>query len=432
MSLNRHETGHTFGAAHDCDSDTCQTTEAVTSGNCCPLSPNACDANAQFIMNPYTTDSVNHFSPCTVGNVCSAMGRKLVNTACLSDNRAVDTFSGQQCGNGIVEGDEQCDCGDAASCANDPCCDASTCRFSSGSVCDDINEDCCNNCQFATNGTVCRPSTSSCDPEEVCPGNAGICPADITAPDGQSCSLPDVSSQAGSLACASGQCTSRNLQCMSAFGSMTGGSNDTSACDDQTCLLSCTYAALGPRTCASRNTFMLDGTPCRGGGHCTSGTCSGGSEVLDWIKNHKGVVIGIAVAVGVLLLIVIISCCCGCLRGRPMSRIDQNVNGPPVASGWYGPPPPGVPPPGVPPHQSPMQQPSGGWMPPQSPDGGWNRAASPQTWAPGPHHEQLQMGGLYGSGILGSTNPHGSNTPPPPLYPQRPPQSYFGGSMRYA
>ena len=79
---------------------------------------------------------------------------------CLTDNKQVTTISGQQCGNGIVEPGEECDCGGTEGCGDNSCCDATTCKFAGNAVCDDSNEDCCRNCQLATNGTVCRASST--------------------------------------------------------------------------------------------------------------------------------------------------------------------------------------------------------------------------------------------------------------------------------
>lgn len=186
-----HETGHLLGSQHDCTSETCSDGHTVAAQQCCPFSTTTCDAGGQFIMNP-TARNVQKFSPCTIGNVCSAMGRNSVKTSCLVANKDVSTISGSQCGNGIVEAGEDCDCGGASSCGDNPCCDPTTCKFTTNSVCDPSNEDCCtSSCQFASNGTVCRPSTGACDPQEVCSGTAATCPSDKTAPDGKSSnSLP--------------------------------------------------------------------------------------------------------------------------------------------------------------------------------------------------------------------------------------------------
>ena len=181
-----HETGHTYGAVHDCDSQTCANANYVNSQQCCPLSATTCDAGAQYIMNPYTSQGITKFSPCSIGNICSAIGRKSVDTECLSNNKNVVTYTGQQCGNGIVEPGEQCDCGGTAGCGNDSCCDPTTCKFVAGAVCDDANEDCCQGCQYKPKGAVCRKSTNFCEIQKVCPGNGGNCPTGNTQkPDGK-------------------------------------------------------------------------------------------------------------------------------------------------------------------------------------------------------------------------------------------------------
>ena len=47
-----HETGHGFGAYHDCTSSVCATSQV-----CCPLSATTCDANQQYIVIPPFTSS---------------------------------------------------------------------------------------------------------------------------------------------------------------------------------------------------------------------------------------------------------------------------------------------------------------------------------------------------------------------------------------
>ena len=259
-----HETGHTFGAVHDCDSQTCADSQTVNSQQCCPLSNSTCDAGAKFIMNPSTAQGISGFSMCTVGNICSALGRNSVKSSCLSNNQGVAIITGQQCGNGIVETGEQCDCGGVENCGNNTCCDATTCKFKNNAQCDDSNESCCTNCQFAKSGTVCRPSTGVCDPRETCSGLNATCPADVSAPDGQSCG-----NGSQSLQCASGQCTSRDQQCKTLMGSYTT-KNDTYACNSQDCTLACASPEFGPNVCYSMQQNFLDGTVCGGGGKCSN------------------------------------------------------------------------------------------------------------------------------------------------------------------
>lgn len=330
-----HETGHTFGAVHDCNSQTCANAQAVSASQCCPFSSGSCDAGARYIMNPSTSQGVTSFSPCTIGNICSAIGRNSVKTTCLSDNKGVSTITGQQCGNGIVEPGEECDCGGEAGCADNACCDASTCKFKNNAVCDDSNEDCCHNCQLASNGTVCRASTGVCDPAETCTGSSATCPADVQAPQGQSCG--------NGLQCAAGQCTSRDLQCKTVMGSYTSG-NDTYACDSSSCTITCASPEFGPGTCFGLQQNFLDGTVCRGSGRCSNGQCKGATvpgQIRSWIDDHKSLVIGLAVGIGGLILLAILSCLINACRRR---RRPVKVPRPPP-QGWQGysrgaPPPP--------------------------------------------------------------------------------------------
>ncbi|KAF2272835.1 zincin [Westerdykella ornata] len=254
-----HETGHTFGAVHDCTASACRNSDLVNAQQCCPLSRSTCDAGEGFIMNPSTAQGITRFSACSIGNICSALGRNSVSSACLTNNRGVITVTGQTCGNGIVEEGEECDCGGPEGCGNNRCCDPKTCKFRDNAVCDDSNEDCCRNCQFASSSTVCRPSSSACDPEERCTGSSPYCPEDKTTPDGTDCG--------NGLRCASGQCTSRDQQCKTVMGSLTQG-NDTYACDSSNCMLSCASPEFGRGVCYGMQQNFLDGTECGAGGKC--------------------------------------------------------------------------------------------------------------------------------------------------------------------
>jgi hypothetical protein len=181
-----HESGHTLGAVHDCTSTTCADGKTVAASQCCPLSASTCDAGGKYIMNPASMPGVNKFSACSIGNICSALNRNSVKSGCFVANRDVTTITGSQCGNGIVESGEECDCGGPTGCGNNSCCNPTTCKLTTNSQCDPSNEDCCtSSCKFASAGTVCRPSTGICDPQETCSGVNATCPPDATAPDGK-------------------------------------------------------------------------------------------------------------------------------------------------------------------------------------------------------------------------------------------------------
>ncbi|KIW44634.1 uncharacterized protein PV06_03089 [Exophiala oligosperma] len=385
-----HESGHTFGAVHDCDSSTCADANTVNSGQCCPLSASSCDAKAQYMMNPYSSPDITKFSPCSIGNICSALGRNSVQSGCLTDNRGVVTITGNQCGNGIVEEGEDCDCGGADGCAGNSCCNPDTCKYNQGAVCDPSNEGCCTpQCQFASASTVCRASTGVCDPEETCSGTNGTCPADVTAPDGTSCK----SGNATGLHCASGQCTSRDLQCKTLMGDYTS-TNDTYACNSQTCSISCGSPDFGPNVCYSMQQNFLDGTPCGGDGKCRNGVCKGstvGGEVKSWIDHNKTLVIALASALGGLLLLAILGCCvraCRKPRAKQMVAGGQRRRNRPPPRGWDGPP-------------VPMQmqdrgygQPNWGPSPQQPP---------PTYWANQPPQYQWPQGGGFDNGNRGNS-----------------------------
>ncbi|KAI1364294.1 zinc metalloprotease mde10 [Xylaria arbuscula] len=326
-----HESGHTFGAYHDCTETTC--VDGTRDNNqCCPLTSSSCDAQGTYIMNPSTGPGLMQFSPCSIGNICSAMYRNSVNSQCLSDNKNVVTISGSQCGNGIVEQGEDCDCGGSTGCDGNSCCDPNTCKFTPGSVCDFANEDCCTQqCQFASNGTTCRDSSGTCDPQETCSGTSATCPSDVKAPDGQACG-----NDGEGLKCASGQCTSRDLQCQTLVGGLTN-SQDLTACDGNTCLVRCKSSDSVPGVCEGIQQYFLDGTPCEGDGHCDNGTCKGASfsdKVARFFRDNKDIIIPVASVVGGLIVLAIAGCCCSRARRRTRRRRFAQKTQP--SSSWVG------------------------------------------------------------------------------------------------
>ena len=122
---------------------------------------------------------------------------------------------GSICGNTIVEGDEECDCGFKENCKS-PCCDPNTCRLKPNAVCD--RGYCCENCQLLAKGTVCRASSGDeCDLGEVCTGSSPYCPKYHKA-DGTSC-------MNGQAYCADGVCLTRNKLCRLLFGPISTSSD---------------------------------------------------------------------------------------------------------------------------------------------------------------------------------------------------------------
>ncbi|KAH6592836.1 hypothetical protein BASA50_007886 [Batrachochytrium salamandrivorans] len=341
-----HEIGHGFGAYHDCMSSTCPCSGSSASCQCTPCSPN-CDCQGQFLMHPLDNAATNSFSPASISAICSqyaSLGK------CLKAPGTFSTISTGICGNGVKEGNEGCDCGLPSDCAKDPCCDGTTCKLKSPATCDDLNDNCCRNCQLVSAGTVCHPSLGSCDLTMTCNGINATCPTNSSIADGSSCNTV----AGASAQCASGVCTSRDLQC-----SGSGSVVTVSACPAFTssCAL---YCQNGAGNCFLLNGYFLDGTPCGYTGKCSNGVCAGGNP--GWNPYQKP---------------------------APYMRAQQRRPPPPFrhsdqSGNMY--PPPSVPPPPFHPEsvahpppfayghqnnhlQAPLQQPGNGWVNPAAYNG---------------------------------------------------------------
>ncbi|KAL4883667.1 Metallo-peptidase family M12-domain-containing protein [Aspergillus karnatakaensis] len=136
-----HESAHMFGANHDCDSDACAS-NLDSPGDCCPFTSSTCDAQADYLMSPITNKGMTGFSDCTIGSICSQISRADVDTRCLVTQAEVDDLQEEvnlpvgQCGNGIVENGEGCDCGgDSCDESERRCCDPVTCQWRDEGVC---------------------------------------------------------------------------------------------------------------------------------------------------------------------------------------------------------------------------------------------------------------------------------------------------------
>ncbi|EEU35090.1 uncharacterized protein NECHADRAFT_106243 [Fusarium vanettenii 77-13-4] len=315
-----HEIAHSFGAVHDCTSSMCKEDGWDGNERCCRLSRKTCDAGAQYLMNPSAKSDMKAFSPCTVIQICSKMGQGSVRTDCLLSEDDVPSISSKatHCGNGILEEGEDCDCGGASGCRSieDSCCDPKTCRFVKKAVCDPLHHDCCTDqCQPASRGLVCRGSKGACDPEELCDGNSTTCPLDVIRPDGEACEEHGMAN----LACASGVCTSRDLQCQQRF----PADNDTMKhCDSNSCKLNCRpVEEINENECPSEmEELLLDGTPCGDGLRCFNGKCENPKSERQagsgtWFTK-KRIIIIVCSVVGGFLVFVAIACVFNRIRHR--------------------------------------------------------------------------------------------------------------------
>nr|XP_020460771.1 disintegrin and metalloproteinase domain-containing protein 9-like [Monopterus albus] len=178
-----HEVGHNLGMNHDRD-------------GCCAKS---------CIMGPSATGSTT-FSSCSEQDFESLIYRG--GGLCLRNLPNPSSLIGvPECGNGILDPKEECDCGKPAECTN-KCCDAATCKLTFGSTC--AQGYCCENCQIKVSGSICRVAADTCDLPEYCNGSSPFCPDDFYGLDG----LPCLSSSAY---CYEGRCQTYDFQCRNLF-----------------------------------------------------------------------------------------------------------------------------------------------------------------------------------------------------------------------
>uniref|UniRef100_A0A0M3K8X1 ADM-1 preproprotein (inferred by orthology to a C. elegans protein) n=1 Tax=Anisakis simplex TaxID=6269 RepID=A0A0M3K8X1_ANISI len=145
------------------------------------------------------------FSRCSVARMHSVL--QSGHLQCLL-NRPLQVSSLRQCGNGIVDDEEECDCGTREECF-DPCCDPLTCTLRAHAQCA-AHQSCCHRCQFRPAGHICRASKSICDVPEVCTGDNGDCPLDGYLIDGTVCGINGQ--------CWKGNCSDIEQQCKFLWG----------------------------------------------------------------------------------------------------------------------------------------------------------------------------------------------------------------------
>ena len=258
-----HEIGHNFASKHDCTkTDICS---GLSDNSCCECTTGtSCDCGGSFIMNPSSGTYVpQDFSSCSKNLICSKIPTL---ATCLQEPGQKPLLNLKVCGNGILEGDEECDNGSNPS----TCC--KNCTLVAPAKCDDYSHSCCTNCTIATPDKVCRPSVGPCDIVDTCDGQHADCPpTDKFEPDGLKCT----SGLNKDTYCASGQCTNRDMQCI--LHEVSGLSDAIRDWDPITgscslfkgqCDLWCDSAKL---PCRKLSGSFLPGTKCgSGNGYCTA------------------------------------------------------------------------------------------------------------------------------------------------------------------
>ena len=179
-----HELGHTLGMQHD--------------EEFCVCGQRACLMNAiRLPAERFTNCSYAEFTKTTL-NQGSCLHNPPIPGA---------VFMLKRCGNGVIEGEEKCDCGSIKQCEQDPCC-LLNCTLRPGAAC--AFGLCCKDCKFMPSGELCRPQINECDLPEWCNGTSHQCPEDVHVQDGIPCS--------DSAFCYQKRCNSRDEQCREIFG----------------------------------------------------------------------------------------------------------------------------------------------------------------------------------------------------------------------
>ncbi|XP_059169237.1 ADAM 17-like protease [Physella acuta] len=169
--------GHNWGAEHDADTN-----------ECAPSSFN----KGRFLMYPYAVSGYDEnnddFSPCSKRYITSVLQTR--SSSCfrgkdfchyllgLEPETQSDRYTANvpMCGNGIIDKGEDCDSGGLGLTDRDPCC-SSQCKFKGSATCSSTNFECCENCQMAPPGVMCRGrSVEQCQEAAYCSGLSLDCP----------------------------------------------------------------------------------------------------------------------------------------------------------------------------------------------------------------------------------------------------------------
>ncbi|ELK15462.1 disintegrin and metalloproteinase domain-containing protein 1a [Pteropus alecto] len=185
-ALMVHELGHNLGIQHDHSACICQ------DGHFCLMHENISkESGFSNCSSDYYYQFLREHKGACLFNNPQHKGRLRRNAVC---------------GNGVVEDDEQCDCG--SECQHSQCCD-DTCMLTANAKCG--SGPCCRvTCEFELEGVLCRPALGECDLPEYCDGSSDKCPTDRYKQDGTSCDR--------NFYCFHGICGNPDKQCTHHFG----------------------------------------------------------------------------------------------------------------------------------------------------------------------------------------------------------------------
>jgi hypothetical protein len=226
------------------------------------------DATGTYVMSPYGVPapmSLPAFSPASITafqNYLATLGTN----SCLSDLPPANATS-PHCGDGVVQGSEQCDPGVGLT---DACC-TSSCALASGCAC--ANTDSCCAGGNLRDGGIGRASRNPCDLAEICDGTSAE-PIDTYASAGIACPM-----DAGT--CFRGACTpTLEASCQAVDPTVHACAAASFACDRLWCTQPASACTMPGSTWYSVST--PDGTPCATGSVCSSAVCTSVALLHDY------------------------------------------------------------------------------------------------------------------------------------------------------
>mmetsp|Transcript_10372 Transcript_10372/g.19367 ORF Transcript_10372/g.19367 Transcript_10372/m.19367 type:complete len:798 (+) Transcript_10372:3577-5970(+) len=253
-----HEIGHNFGFLHTNQQKRTGAGDLLPSETCY-------NSGSSFLMDPETTSDPG-WSKCSEEwldfRIFAGSGE------CTEKEAPAVWQTKAECGNGIVEAGEECDCLGNVCQSTDKCCNADTCKLVEGAECSELDPCCSDQCKIrkANESIVCRPSKHNiCDPTpEMCDGTSSKCPVDEVEKTGTVC--------ASKGSCYLGSCIDTNEQCKKI--------SYDSACPSMDCNeLKCAREGHDGTCWIGVGYLVEDGSPC-GGGVCYQGVCQSDPKTL--------------------------------------------------------------------------------------------------------------------------------------------------------
>ncbi|XP_065302942.1 disintegrin and metalloproteinase domain-containing protein 10-like [Dermacentor albipictus] len=254
-----HEIGHSFGAPHDHGS------------GCDPSGP-----DGKYLMYESATKgnapNNDKFSSCSIRNISAVLVPVIVGNS--NRENCFQRHRGPICGNNIVEGTEECDCGmDEIECT-DNCCHPRHgedsplgCLLKETAACSPTAGVCCSvDCQVAAEGKLCSNETE-CTEASYCDGQNAACPKAAAKANMTACNK-------NTQVCIAGECSGSICE---KYGLVECYRSGAELSVDEQCLLTCQER--GSRSCKLACAFpamashcgakLQPGSPCNGlRGYC--------------------------------------------------------------------------------------------------------------------------------------------------------------------